>query len=127
MNTHIVRQKNFSYDITSIDMLILEKTRNWMGPLNDKNELEVDEKKTKTEKFENFWKLYGIIKITSIRSRLTALGNCVRSILDNKLMRPVSVLRLHKEKRKKAKTANSKRNWARKVSSEELLIKWKVQ
>ena len=44
-----------------------------MGPLNDENKLQVDER-TKTEKVEKSLKMYNIINFMTIRYKLTALG-----------------------------------------------------
>ena len=65
-----------------------------MGHLNDENKLKDDKKNNKTEKFEKFCKC---IKFITIRNKLTVSGNVVHSILNYKLKRPVSILRLHKE------------------------------
>ena len=55
---------------------------------------------TKTEKIEKSLKIlktYNIQKLKTIRNKMTALGNINHSILNYKLMGPVSVLRLPKE------------------------------
>ena len=54
------------------------------------------------------------IKFNTIHQKLTALGNIFHSILNYKLMRPVSNLLLPEE-HKQAKTANSRKKM-RKVS-----------
>ena len=41
--------------------------------------------------------------------KVTVLGNIIQSVLNYSLMRPVSNLRLPKEQKKQAKTANSKK------------------
>ena len=47
MKTQNVHQKEHSYNIISVDMLILETHGNWMRPLNEDNKLQVDEKNNK--------------------------------------------------------------------------------
>ena len=68
-----------------------------MGPLNDENKLKVDEK-NKTEKLKNSLKIYIIINFKAIRCKLSASGSIIQSIFNYKLMRPVSILRLLKNK-----------------------------
>ena len=53
--------------------------------------------------------MYIIVTFVTIRYKLTASGNITRSILNYKLMRLISILRLHKEQRKQEKTTNSKK------------------
>ena len=91
-------------------------SRNWVGPLNDENELEVDEKNNTNWQI---WRMYVIVNFTNIRYKLTALSNIIHLIVKYKFMRPVSNLRLHKEKRQQQKIQN---NWVRKVSKP--LGKW---
>ena len=79
-----------------------------MTPLIDENKLQFDEKRTKTEKFEKYLKLY-IINFKTIRYELTAPGNIIHLILTyeshsfdpqlRELMRPVSNLGLPKEQK----------------------------
>ena len=64
-----------------------------MGPLNDENNLQVDKNDNK-----NLKKLKNVIHFQTVRYKLTASGNSIQSILNYKLMRLVSVLRLLKEK-----------------------------
>ena len=52
---------------------------------------------TQTEKFEKILDLYDIINLVTFRHKLTASGNIILSALNYKLMRPVIILRLHKE------------------------------
>ena len=78
-----------------------------MGPLNDENKLQVDEKNNKNEKFEKSLKMYNIINFQTIRYRLTALCKIIHLIVNYKFTRLVSILRLPKEK--KALTENSKK------------------
>ena len=70
---------------------------------------------TKTVKFEKKLKLY-IIKFKNICSNMSTSDNIVHSIFTYKLMRLVSNLQLPIEQKKQAKTSNSRKNWARKVS-----------
>ena len=62
---------------------------------------------TKSEKFEKSLKMYDIINFQTIRYRLTALCKIFHLIVNYKFTRPVSILRLPKEK--KALTENSKK------------------
>ena len=57
-----------------------------------------------------------IINFTTICFKLNALGNIVHSILHYNDFLPVSNLRLPKEWKIQAKSANSKKSWAKKVS-----------
>ena len=61
-----------------------------MGPLNDENNLQVDEKnKQKTEMYGKYLKMNKIIKLKTIRYKLTATGNIIiHSILNFEPMRP---------------------------------------
>ena len=79
-------------------------SRSWMGPINDENKLT---KRTKTGKFEKALKIY-IIIFKTICCKLTVSCDISQSILNYKLMRLVSILRLPREK-KTGKTANSKK------------------
>ena len=62
---------------------------------------------TKTEKFENYLKLY-IINFKTKGYELTASGSIIISILNYKLKRLVRILRLHKEQ-KTGKNSNFKK------------------
>ena len=66
----------------------------------------LSKRRTKTEKFENYFKMY-IINLKTKGYELTALGNIINSILNYKLKRLVINLRLPKEQ-KQAKTAIAK-------------------
>ena len=68
-----------------------------MGPLNDENKLEVDEKNNKNWKVWKILRMYNIVNFTTFRYELTTSGNIIHSILNYKLKRPVSILRLHIE------------------------------
>ena len=68
---------------------IFWNTRNWSGPLNDENKLQVDEKNNKNWKVRKKLKMY-IISSKTIRYKLSALGNIIHSIFNYKLMLPVS-------------------------------------
>ena len=61
-----------------------------MGPLNDENNLQVEEKnKQKTEMYGKYLKMNKIIKLKTIRYKLTATGNIIiHSILNFEPMRP---------------------------------------
>ena len=63
---------------------------------------------TKTKKFKNYLKMY-IINFKTKGYELTASGNLINSILNYKLTRLISNLRLPKEQ-KQAKTAISRKN-----------------
>ena len=63
---------------------------------------------TKTEKFEKFLKKYNIINFKTIQYSLIASGNISHFIFIYTFRKPVSFLRLPKERNKKAKTAKSK-------------------
>ena len=67
-----------------------------MGPLNYDSKLPVDEKNKKL-KLKSL-KMYNIISFRTIRYNLAASGNFIHSILNCKLMRPVNILRLPKQK-----------------------------
>ena len=69
-------------------------------------------KKTTTEKFEKYLKVY-IINFKTKGYELTASGNIINSILNYKLKRLVSNLRLPK-KQKQAKTAVSRKKLSEK-------------
>ena len=59
MKMHMSNKQNVSYEIISVEMLMKNskwKTRNWMGPLNEENKLQVDEENNKNWKcLKNFW------------------------------------------------------------------------
>ena len=79
-----------------------------MGPLNDENELQGDEKnKNENEKSLLSLKMYNIINFKTIRYKLTASRNNIHSIINYKLMRTVSILWQPKDF--EGKTANSKK------------------
>ena len=82
-----------------------------MGPLNDENKLKLT-KIRKTEKIEKSLKIYNVINFNAIRYKLTASGNVVHSIISYKLMRPVSILRLHKSRQKQK---NQKKKLSEKI------------
>ena len=71
-------------------------------------------KRTKIEKYKKSSKMNNIINCNTNRYKLTTLSNIIHLIFNWKPMRAVSILRLHEEKSKK--TANSMKNWARKLS-----------
>ena len=71
--------------------------------LNDENKLQVDEKKTKTEKFKKSLKMYNIINFQAIRYKMTASGNINPCILNYEQLRPVSILRLPKNLKNRQK------------------------
>ena len=102
---------------TSVTYLIsryvnLWNTRNWIGPLINEKRYNLTEKTTKTVKFEKYLKMY-IVNFKTIPYKLTALGNIIHSIINHKLMRPVSSLRLPKNKNRQ-KTANSRKKFTEK-------------
>ena len=68
-----------------------------MGPLNDENNLQFDEKNKKNKKFGKSSKKYNIINFKTIRYKLTASCKIVQFIFNNKLMRQVIFLRLPKK------------------------------
>ena len=70
--------------------------------------LQVDERTTKIEKFENSLKMYGIISFKNICCKLTALVKIIHLTVNYKFLRPVSILRLPEENKKKSETAISK-------------------
>ena len=57
-------------------------------------------KTTKTEEFKKLLELYNIINFENICNKMAALGNINPLILNYKLLRPVSILRLPKDSRK---------------------------
>ena len=61
-----------------------------MGPLIDENKLQFDKRATNAEKFGKYLKMYIINLKTIIRYKLTATGSIIHSILNYKLLRPVS-------------------------------------
>ena len=117
MNTQIVsRKQNISYKIKSAGMLIFE----FQGIGWDLSMVRISYKlrkwTRKNEKFANSMNMHHFINIKTIRN-MTASGYIVYSTLNNKLMRPASIIRLpNMLPKKQAKSAKSKRNWARKVS-----------
>ena len=62
---------------------------------------------TKTEKFEKYFKMF-FIHFKDIRYKLTASGNIVHSVLNDKPMRPVSNLRLPKEQKQQIQEKNER-------------------
>ena len=54
------------------------------------NNLQVDEKNNKNEKFEKSLKMCIIINFKTVRYKLTALGNIILSFLNYKLLRQQS-------------------------------------
>ena len=72
-----------------------------MGPLNDENQLQNDERNKKKfrkiEKTLKVFKWYNINIFKTIRNKLTASGNISYSIFNYKFIGPVSNLRLLKE------------------------------
>ena len=101
MKTHIVQQTKQQLRKNISKNSIFVNTRNWIGPLNGERSnpvfVVVDENNNKNWKVEKFLKMYIIITFKTFHYKLTALGNIVHSILNYKLMRPVSILRLPKE------------------------------
>ena len=88
-----------------------------MRPLFDENKLQFDiwqKEHQKLKKFEKNLKMY-IINFKTTGYELTALGNIINSILNYKLKRLVSNLRLPKNKNMQ-KQQFQEINWARKVS-----------
>ena len=74
---------------------------------------------TKTEKYEKFLKTNNIKNFKAIRCKLTALRNINYSILNSKLMRPLSILRLHtKDIKKTVKNSKVKKCSEKKVSEQ---------
>ena len=67
-------------------------------------------KKTKTEKFKKSLKIYNIINFETIRYKMTASGNINPRILNYKLLRPVSILRLLKDYKNRQKPLIQKKN-----------------
>ena len=54
-------------------------------------------------------KIYDIINFDTTRYKMTASGNIDLWIFNYKLLKPVNILRLPKDLKKQAKTANSKK------------------
>ena len=67
-----------------------------MGSLSDWNKLQFDENK-KLKSLKIYLRTSNIINLKTIRYKLTALSTIIQSILNQYLMRPLSILRLHKE------------------------------
>ena len=64
-----------------------------MGPLNDENRFQLDEKKTtKTEKIEKPLKMFNIINFRTICYKLASSGNFIHLFGNYKYLRPVSIL-----------------------------------
>ena len=59
---------------------------------------------TKTKKFEKYFKMF----IINFRYKLTASGNIIHLILNDKPMRPVSNLRLPKEQKQQIQEKNER-------------------
>ena len=76
---------------------------------------------TKTEKLENYFKMF-IINFKTIRYKLTASGNINHSILNYKPMRPVINLRLPKDQDQQIQE-NIKREKCRRHQKNELFTK----
>ena len=109
MNSILSNKQNISYDIISVDILIFEiQGIGW--DLSMMKSYKMTKRTTKTKKIEKSLRMYNIKKIMTIRYKLTASSTIIHSITNYKLMMPVSILRLHKEKN----TQNSK---FKKVSS----------
>ena len=69
-----------------------------MRPLNDENKLQIDGKKQqKQQKFKKSLKKYNIINFETICYKKIASSNINPWILNYKLLRPVSILRLPKD------------------------------
>ena len=68
-----------------------------MGPLSVEKSNMLTKRTTKTEKFEKPLKTDIMKNFETIRYQLTALRNIIHSILSDKLMRPLGILRLQKE------------------------------
>ena len=61
------------------------------------------------EKLKRLKKMYNIINFMTIRYKLAASSNITHSMLNYKLMRPIGILQLHKEK-KAGKNSKCKKN-----------------
>ena len=109
IKTHIVQQKKLQWQIITVNLLFfIYKKVDATSQLTKKT--------TKIEKFEENLKMY-IVNSKIIRYKLTAWGKSFHFILNYKLMRPVSILRLAKEQKRESKSAISwKKNWAKKLS-----------
>ena len=79
-----------------------------MGPLNDENKIQVDEKNNKNWKVWKILKMYNIKNFKTIGYKLTALGNITPLIVNYKFMRPIRILRLPKNKQKRQKQQHQK-------------------
>ena len=107
MKTQIFLQAkhNISYVIISSKVLIFKI----QGNVWDLSIMRISyklTKRTKTEKIEKFLKIlimYNIINFKTFCYKLTNSDKIVYSILNYKLMRPVSILRLPKDYKKQAK------------------------
>ena len=80
-----------------------------MELLNDENKLQVYKKNENWKSKTISLRTNNIVNFNTIRNKLSALSNIINWILIQRLMKPVSILRLHEEFKKKAKTANSKK------------------
>ena len=98
MNSILSNKQNISYNIISVDILTFEiQGIGW--DLSMMKSYKMTKRTTKIKKIEKSLRMYNIKKIMTIRYKLTASGTIIHSITNYKLMMPVSILRLHKEKK----------------------------
>ena len=98
MKTHALRQRKHQLCHNISKHVIFQNKWNCMGPLNDES-YKLMQRTTETEKIEKSSKILtkcNVINFKSIHFKLTASSKIVHSILNYKLIRPVSILRLHK-------------------------------
>ena len=95
--TDVVQQTKHQLRHNISRLVIFLNARNYLGPLDDENKLQVTKSITKTERFEKSLKMYNIINFLNIRYKLIASVKMIYSILNYKLMRPASFLGLHKK------------------------------
>ena len=100
MTTHIVHQKNISYNVISIDSLIFGIQGIGWDLSMTRISYKLTKRTTKTEKFEKILEMYNIIIYKTIGYKLTASGNITNLTVNYKFMKPIRILRLPKNKKK---------------------------
>ena len=105
LKTHIVQQIKHQWQIKSLDLLFIVIQEIGSDLSLMKISYILTKRTTKTEKFEKYLKMY-TQNFRTIHYKLAASVKIIHSILNCKLVRPVSNLYLPKEQ-KQAKTANS--------------------
>ena len=89
METHIVQQTIHQLHHNISKQVLFQSSWKWLGPLNDENNLQIDEKYKNWEidkKNIKILKMCNIINLKTVWNKLASLDNIIYSILSYKLM-----------------------------------------